>query len=59
MEYYSVINKNELRPFAATWTDQEHVILSKEKKYDNPYMWNLKRNDTNELTLKKERDSQT
>ena len=27
--------------------------------YDLPYMWNLKRNDTNELTYKTERDSQT
>ena len=27
--------------------------------YDIPYMWNLKRNDTNELTCKTERDSQT
>ena len=25
--------------------------------YDIPYMWNLKRNDTNELTYKTERDS--
>ena len=27
--------------------------------YDIPYMWYLKRNDTNELIYKKERDSQT
>ena len=27
--------------------------------YDTPYMWNLKRNDTNELTYKTERDSPT
>ena len=27
--------------------------------YDNPYMWNLKRNDTNELIYKTETDSQT
>ena len=26
--------------------------------YDTTYMWNLKRNDTNELTYKTERDSQ-
>ena len=30
-----------------------------EISYDIPYMWNLKRNDTNELTYKTERDSQT
>ena len=27
--------------------------------YDIPYMWSLKRNETNELTCKTERDSQT
>ena len=44
----------------------EMVILSEVKSdregeisYDIPYMWNLKRNDTNELTCKTERDSQT
>ena len=42
-------------PFAATWTDLKTVILHKsdregEISYDIPFMWNLKRNDTNELT---------
>ena len=28
MEYYSVIKKNEVMPFAVTWMDTESVILS-------------------------------
>ena len=64
MEYYSGIKKNETRPFAATWTDPESVILSKvsqtEKEiYDIPYMQNLKRDNTNEFIYKTETDSQT
>ena len=28
MEYYSVIKRKEIRPFAATWMDPEMIILS-------------------------------
>ena len=51
--------------FAATWMDLEIIILSevsqreKEIPYDITYMWNLKNNNTNELTYKTETDSQT
>ena len=50
-------------PFAATWMDLESVILRKsdregEMLYGILHMWNLKRNDTNELTKRKE-DLQT
>ena len=48
-------------PFAPTWMDLEMVILKEVRKrrisHDIPYMWNLKINDTDELTYKAERDS--
>ena len=28
MEYYSIIKKNEVMPFAATWMDLDMIILS-------------------------------
>ena len=64
MEYYSATKKNEIRSFAATCVDLESVILcevskTEKEKYDILYIWDLRRNDTNELTYKTEKDSQT
>ena len=48
-----------------SWMDLGIVIVSevnqtdKEILYDITYMWNLKRNDTNELIYETETDSQT
>ena len=56
MEYYSAVRKNEIMTFAVMWRDLvESVILSEvvregEILYVILYMWNLKRNDTSELT---------
>ena len=62
LEYYSAIKKNGIMPFVATWMDIESVILSVSKSdregeisHAIPYMWNIKKNDTNELTCKTER----
>ena len=62
MEYYSAIKKNEIMPFAATWMDLEIIILNemsqkeKDKYHDVTHMWNIKKNDTNELKYKIEID---
>ena len=55
MECYSATNKNEIVPFAATWTDLENIIASKTEKdkYDIVYMCNLKKG-TNEHIYKTE-----
>ena len=55
MAYYSAVKKNEIMPFAATWTDLESVIVKSDREgeiaYGIPFRWNLKRNDPNELNL--------
>ena len=63
MEYYSVIKKNEIMSFVATWMDLEVSILSKSERerqipYITIYRWNLKY-DAQKLIYETERDSQT
>ena len=55
MECYSATNKNEIVPFAATWTDLENIIASKTEKdkYVIVHMCNLKKG-TNEHIYKTE-----
>ena len=40
MEYYSATKRNEIMPFAATWTDLEIIILSEvsQKEKDKYHM---------------------
>ena len=44
MEYYSVIKKNEMLPFKATWMDLEGIMLSEisQTEKDKHYMTSLK-----------------
>ena len=47
MEYYSVIKKNGIISFVATWMQLQIIILRKSERerqipYDTTYMWNLK-----------------
>ena len=56
-EYYSAIKNNEIMAFAAAW--MEIIILSEVSQRQITYMWNLEKNDTNELIYKTETDSET
>ena len=54
--YHSVIINNNIMTFAAIWRDLKIIILKwskpdreKQISYDIAYMWNLKKNETNEL----------
>ena len=53
MEYYSAIKKNKITPFAATWMDQEILILSevRHKGKSITYMWNLKKKKRVQMNL--------
>ena len=48
MQYYSVITKNEIIPFATAWMDLQGIKLSemsdreRQMPYDFTYIWNLK-----------------
>ena len=59
MECYSVIKKNDIMPFAATWMDLEIIILSeirqteKEKYHMISLICGILKNYTNELIFKK------
>ena len=65
MEYYSVIKRNEITLFAATWMDLEIIILSelsqteKDKYHIISLICGIKKSDTNELIYKTEIDSET
>ena len=45
MEFYSVIKKKKILPFATVWMDLENIMLSEisqsEISYDFTHMWNL------------------
>ena len=61
VEYYSVMIKNEIMPFATTEMDLEIITLGQKEKdeyHEIIYMWNLKYY-TNELICKPATDSQT
>ena len=42
MGYYSVIKKNKTMPFAATWMDQENIMLSEVSQKDKYHTMSLK-----------------
>ena len=46
--------KKDIMPFVATWMDLRLSDREGEIPYDIPYPWNLKSNDTNELTEQKQ-----
>ena len=61
MESHSAVKRNETETFSDTWiyleTDTQSEVIKSHREaetyYSIPYMWNLKRNDINELTKQK------
>ena len=57
----SSIKKNEMTPPAATWVDLKMIfsgVRERQTSHDVAYMWNPKKNGTNELIYKTEIESQ-
>ena len=64
MEYYSAIKENKIMPFAATWMDQETIILREVSQAKTNIIWyylymESKKDDTNEVIYNPDLDSQT
>ena len=65
MEHHSMIKKNEIMPFTATWMDLEIIILSEVSQRKTSSICYLSlicgifKSGTNELIYRTETDSQT
>ena len=61
MEYHSVIKKNKIKPFAATWMDMEFITVNEVSLRKTNIIYHLyvetNTNDTDELIYKPETDS--